>query len=119
VDTTAPTTQCVPTNNPSGGNIPGSYNPDGFYQLTATDLVDTAVDVYIRDAADPAVSFGPFPAGTKIKLVQAPGAQSRIKDGAGDIEYKVTLRGDALIIGVDNFGNVSNPAVCLVAPPPK
>ncbi|MBM0239205.1 hypothetical protein JNW88_22410 [Micromonospora sp. ATA32] len=62
VDTTAPTTGCVPTNNPSGGNIPGSYNPDGFYQLTATDLVDTAVDVYIRDATDPAVSFGPFPA---------------------------------------------------------
>ncbi|MGW5667717.1 VWA domain-containing protein [Micromonospora sp. NPDC003776] len=118
VDTTAPTTRCVPTNNPSGDNTPGSYNPDGFYQLTATDIVDTAVDVYISDAADPSVKFGPFPAGTKIKLVQAPGAQSRVKDGTGDIDYKVTLRGDAVITGVDDAGNTST-ATCLVAPPPK
>ncbi|MEU2615426.1 VWA domain-containing protein [Micromonospora sp. NPDC007271] len=118
VDTTAPTTRCVPTNNPSGGNVPGSYNPDGFYQLTATDVVDTTVDVYIGDAADPTVRFGPFPAGTKIKLVQAPGAQSRVKDGTGDIDYKVTLRGDAVITGVDDAGNRST-ATCLVAPPPK
>ncbi|MFC0032108.1 VWA domain-containing protein [Micromonospora chaiyaphumensis] len=118
VDTTAPVTRCVPTNNPSGGNVPGSYNPDGFYQLTATDIVDTAVVVYIGDAADPSVRFGPFPAGTKIKLVQAPGAQSRVKDGTGDIDYKVTLRGDAIITGVDDSGNTST-ATCLVAPPPK
>ncbi|MGK5522964.1 VWA domain-containing protein [Micromonospora sp. URMC 107] len=119
VDTTAPATACVPTNNPSGGNVPGSYNPDGFYELTSTDVVDTAVQVFIGDAADPSVRFGPFPAGTKIKLVQAPGAQSRVKDGTGDIDYKVTLRGDALIVGVDDAGNASSPAVCLVAPPPK
>ncbi|MGS2615833.1 VWA domain-containing protein [Micromonospora sp. LZ34] len=119
VDTTAPTTGCVPTNNPSGDNTPGSYNPDGFYQLTATDIVDTTVEVFIADAADPSVRFGPFPADTKIKLVQAPGAQSRVKDGTGDIDYKVTLRGDALIVGVDDAGNTSTAAVCLVAPPPK
>ncbi|MFI7427942.1 VWA domain-containing protein [Micromonospora sp. NPDC049836] len=118
VDTTAPSTACVPTNNPGGDNEPGSYNPDGFYQLTATDVVDTRVDVFIGDAADPSVRFGPFPAGTKIKLVQAPGAQSRVKDGTGDIDYKVTLRGDAVITAVDNFGNAST-AICLVAPPPK
>ncbi|MEU8300551.1 VWA domain-containing protein [Micromonospora sp. NPDC048909] len=119
VDTTAPSTGCVPTNNPSGGNTPGSYNPDGFYELTATDIVDTAVAVYIADGAAPSVRFGPFVAGTKIKLVQAPGGQSRVKDGTGDIDYKVTLRGDALITGVDDAGNVSTAAVCLVAPPPK
>ncbi|MEV4490382.1 VWA domain-containing protein [Micromonospora coxensis] len=118
VDTTAPVTQCVPTNNPSGDNTPGSYNPDGFYQLTSTDIVDTAVEVFIGDAADPSVKFGPFPAGTKIKLVQAPGAQSKVKDGTGDIDYKVTLRGDAIITGVDDSGNTST-ATCLVAPPPK
>ncbi|MBQ0895990.1 HYR domain-containing protein, partial [Micromonospora sp. U56] len=118
VDTTAPATACVPTNNASGGNIPGSYNPDGFYQLTSTDIVDTAVDVHIGDSADPTVRFGPFPAGTKIKLVQAPGAQFRVKDGAGDVDYKVTLRGDAVITGVDDVGN-SSTAICLVAPPPK
>ncbi|MFI7576944.1 VWA domain-containing protein [Micromonospora sp. NPDC049497] len=119
VDTTAPTTACVPTNNPSGDNTPGSYNPDGFYELTSTDVVDTAVEVFISDSTDPSVRFGPFPAGTKIKLVQAPGAQSKVKDGTGDIDYKVTLNGDALITGVDDAGNVSTPAVCLVAPPPK
>lgn len=119
VDTTPPVSVCTPTNNPSGDNEPGSYNPDGFYQISSTDIVDTAVDIYIRDAADPSVNFGPFPSGTKIKLVQAPGAQSKVKDGTGDIDYKVTLRGDALIVGVDNFNNVSAPAVCLVAPPPK
>ncbi|MFG1954358.1 VWA domain-containing protein [Micromonospora sp. NPDC048830] len=118
VDTTAPTTRCVPTNNPSGDNTPGSYNPDGFYELTATDVVDTDVEVYIGDAADPSVTFGPFPAGTKIKLVQAPGAQSRVRDGTGDVDYKVTLRGDAVITGVDDSGNRST-ATCLVAPPPK
>ncbi|MEH0938511.1 VWA domain-containing protein [Micromonospora psammae] len=118
VDTTAPVTGCVPTNNPSGGNVPGSYNPDGFYELTSTDVVDTAVAVWIGDSADPSVKFGPFPAGTKIKLVQAPGAQSKVKDGTGDIDYKVTLRGDAVITGVDDFGN-SSTATCLVAPPPK
>jgi hypothetical protein len=119
VDTTPPVAVCTPTNNPSGDNTPGSYNPDGFYQISATDIVDTAVDIFIRDAADPSVSFGPFPTGTKIKLVQAPGAQSKIKDGSGDIDYKVTLRGDALIVGIDNFNNASTPAVCRVAPPPK
>lgn len=118
VDTTAPTTLCVPTNNPSGDNTPGSYNPDGFYQLRSTDIVDTKVDVFVGDTADPSVRFGPFPADTKIKLVQAPGAQSRVKDGTGDIDYKVTLRGDAVITGVDDFGN-SSTATCLVAPPPK
>jgi hypothetical protein len=31
----------------------------------------------------------------------------------------VTLRGDARIVGIDNFNNASAPATCLVAPPPK
>jgi hypothetical protein len=119
VDTTPPVAGCTETNNPSGGNTPGSKNPDGFYQISATDIVDTAVDVFIRDTADPSVNFGPFPSGTKIKLVQAPGAKPNVKDGAGDIRYKVTLRGDARIVGIDNFNNASAPATCLVAPPPK
>jgi hypothetical protein len=119
VDTTPPVAGCAETNNPSGGNTPGSKNPDGFYQISATDIVDTAVDVFIRDTADSSVNFGPFPSGTKIKLVQAPGATPNVKDGAGDIKYKVTLRGDAKIVGIDNFNNPSAPATCLVAPPPK
>lgn len=117
-DVTAPAVGCVPTSNPSGGNTPGSDNPDGFYELTATDVVDSAVEVFIGDTGDPSVGFGPFPAGTRIKLVQAPGARPRISDGAGDIDYRVTVRGDAVITGVDDSGNAST-VTCLVAPPPK
>jgi hypothetical protein len=72
-----------------------------------------------RPDSDASVNFGPFPSGTKIKLVQAPGGKPNIKPGAGDIDYKVTLRGDAKIVGIDNFNNVSAPALCLVPPAPK
>jgi hypothetical protein len=118
VDTTPPAPACKPTTNPSGGNVPPSNNKDGFYQISATDLVDTAVEVFIRDTADPSVNFGPFPSGTKIKLVQAPGATPNVKPGTGVIDYKVTLRGDALIVAKDDAGNVSASVTCLVPPPP-
>jgi Mg-chelatase subunit ChlD len=46
VDTTPPTATCSPTTNPSGKNVPkagtgtgsSGQNPDGFYELTATDV---------------------------------------------------------------------------------
>jgi len=117
VDTTPPTAACPPSVNPSGHQPPSS-NPDGFYLISATDLVDTDVAVFIRDTGDPSVNFGPFPAGTKIKLVQAPGSTPTIKPGTGDVNFKVTLRGDALVVGIDDFGNVSAPAACLVPPRP-
>ena len=118
VDTTPPVPACTPTNNP-GGHTPPSGNPDGFYQISATDIVDPAAEVFIRDSGDPSVNFGPFPSGTKIKLVQAPGATPTIKPGSGDIDFIVTLRGDALIVGVDDSSNVSAPVTCLVPPPPS
>jgi len=117
-DVTAPTATCVPTNNPSGKNIPGSSNPDGYYQVGATDNVDSNPKVYIRDTADASISFGPYAVGTKIKLVQAPGAVQNVKPGTGDINWKVTLRGDAIVVAVDASGNASAPITCRVAPPP-
>ncbi len=118
VDTTPPVVTCQPTNNPGGGNEPPAGNEDGFFVLTATDAVDPDPQVFVSDSASPAV-FGGFPSGTKVKLVQAPGATPNQKPGVGDIDWRITLKGDALVYGVDASGNQSAPVSCLVPPPPK
>jgi hypothetical protein len=118
VDTTPPVVTCTPTNNPSGGTVPPANNEDGFYLLSATDAVDPNPRVFVRDTASAAV-FGGFPRGTKIKLVQAPGAAPAQKPGAGDINWKITLKGDALVSAKDASGNESAPVRCNVPPPPK
>ena len=124
-DTTPPEAACSPTTNPSGNNIPpagdnpsSGQNPDGFYVLTASDAVDPDPEIFIHDSASSAV-FGPFPNGTKIKLTQAPGSTPDVKPGAGDIDWKIKLKGDALLFAVDDSGNESDPISCLVPPPPK
>jgi hypothetical protein len=117
VDTTAPATTCKPSGNPAG-NPPPSNNQDGFYVLKGTDLVDPHVKLYIRDTGDPTVKFGPYPSGTTIKLTQAPGAVPQVKPGVGDVDYKVRLRGDALIVGIDAGNNASAPVACFVPPKP-
>jgi hypothetical protein len=38
--------------------------------------------------------FGGFPSGTKIKLVQATDATPNQKPGVGDIDWRITLKGD-------------------------
>ncbi|MFJ8959493.1 VWA domain-containing protein [Lentzea sp. NPDC102401] len=118
VDTTPPVVTCTPTNNPSGGTVPPANNEDGFYELSATDAVDPNPQIYVRDTASSAV-FGSFPSGTKIKLVQAPGATPTQKPGTGDINWKITLKGDALVSAKDASGNESAPVRCNVPPPPK
>ena len=122
VDTTPPDVSCSETVNPAGGNVPGEgnphggQNPDGFFVLRATDAVDPNPDLYIRDSADPSVSFGPYPSGTTIKLRQAPGAIQSVSPGTGAIDYKVKLKGDARIFAVDSSGNEGGPASCNVPP---
>ncbi|ONI86729.1 hypothetical protein ALI22I_24235 [Saccharothrix sp. ALI-22-I] len=118
VDTTPPVVTCSPTNNPAGGTIPPADNEDGFFVLSATDAVDPNPQIFVADSASPAV-FGGFPTGTKIKLMQAPGATPTQKPGVGDIDWRITLNGDALVYGVDASGNQSTPVTCLVPPPPK
>ncbi|HEX2054221.1 MAG TPA: VWA domain-containing protein [Actinomycetota bacterium] len=125
VDTTPPAAACSPTTNPSGTNVPSAgnnpksgQNPDGFYVLTVSDAVDPNPTVTIADSGSSA-TFGPYPAGTKVKLIQAPGATPDVKPGAGDIDYQITLKGDALLTGTDSSGNVSAPLSCNVPPPPK
>ncbi|MFD1149650.1 vWA domain-containing protein [Saccharothrix hoggarensis] len=118
VDTTPPAVTCSPTNNPAGGTVPPAGNEDGFFVLTATDAVDPNPQLFVSDSASPAV-FGGFPSGTKIKLVQAPGATPNQKAGVGDIDWRITLNGDALVHAVDASGNQSAPVSCLVPPAPK
>lgn len=123
-DTTPPVVTCTPTTNPSGGNVPpagnnpkSGQNPDGFYLLSATDAVDPNPLVRVSDTGSSFVA-GPYPNGTKIKLIQAPGATPNAKPGAGVIDWQITLKGDATVTATDSSGNTSTVA-CKVPPPPK
>ncbi len=122
VDTTPPTVQCPAGPNPSGKVVPGNpnagQNPDGFYELVASDAVDPDPSIYLADTGSSAV-FGPFPSGTFIKLTQAPGATPGQKPGPGVIDFHITINGDGSVTATDASGNVSAPISCNVAPPPK
>jgi hypothetical protein len=125
-DSTPPAAACTPTTNPSGQKVPpagepkgnSGQNPDGFYELTATDNVDDGSQVFLADSGSSAV-FGPFASGVKIKLTQAPGATPGQKPGPGVIDWHITINGDAIVFAVDASGNVSARVSCLVPPPPR
>ena len=124
VDTTPPVVACQPTTNPSGNNIPpagenpkSGQNPDGFYILLARDLVDPNPDITVSDTGSSFVA-GPYASGTKIKLTQAPGAKPNAKPGPGEIDWHITLKGDAVVTATDASGNSAS-VRCLVPPPPK
>ena len=115
VDTTPPTAGCPEGPNP-GGHVPGSHNPDGFFLLTATDIVDGSPQVYLRDT-DSGTVWGPFTSGQKIKYTEN-GAAPSIRTMPGDI-LKITGNGDAEVFATDFSGNASAPVACLVPAPPK
>jgi hypothetical protein len=124
-DVTPPTATCEETTNPSGKHVPtaganpkSGQNPDGFYVLSASDNVTASPTIFVRDNGSSFVA-GPYAPGTTIKLVQAPGATPNVKPGAGVIDWKITLNGDAIVTAVDASGNVSAAATCKVPPPPK
>jgi hypothetical protein len=117
VDTTAPTASCIETNNPSGTNVPtagpnagnSGQNPDGFYQLLATDEVsNVGITVY---------GFAVAP-GAKVKYTQAPGSDPSIKAGPGDIDWHIKGPGELVFTATDQSGNKTT-VTCLVPPPPK
>jgi hypothetical protein len=122
LDVTAPEVSCTQTTNPAGRNVPpaggrpGRQNPDGFYLLSASDNVDEDLDIFLIDDASGTV-FGPFEDGTRIKLVQAPGATPRIRPGVGVIDWKIRIQGDAILSVTDAAGNLAEVS-CLVPPPP-
>ena len=128
LDVTAPEANCLPTTNPGGKNVPpagdnpkAGQNPDGFYELTATDNVDPDPEVFLVDLGSGTV-FGPFDSGVRIKYTQAPGAtpsQKPIGGPGSAVQWHITGQGDAAVFAVDDAGNVSDRVLCLVPPPPK
>jgi hypothetical protein len=133
-DTTAPVAACRETTNPSGKNVPRSgptagnsgQNPDGFYELLASDNVDPDPDIFVVDKGTDGTfgtaddtTFGPFSSGTKIKYTEANGATPGQKPGAGDIDWRINGRGDFGVYAVDASGNVGDHVQCHVPPPPK
>lgn len=125
-DTTPPVTQCVASVNPAGtipaapGHGGQAQNPDGFYQLLATDDIWPAVSLntFVVDTGTGTV-FGPFPVGTDIKYTEANGAQPSQKPGSGQVEWNLKGQGDAAVYAVDGSGNHSSSVSCLVPQPPK
>ena len=115
VDTTAPAVGCPEGPNP-GGHVPSSHNPDGFYDLVATDVVDTAPQVFLRDTGSGTV-WGPFASGQHIKYTEN-NAKPSIKTMPGGI-LKITGTGDAEVFATDFSGNTSAPVACRVPPPPS
>jgi hypothetical protein len=122
VDTTPPTVTCVQSVNPSGKNVPAAgdnpksgQNPDGFYQVGATDVCTLASAVTITLGS---VTLGQ---GETIKITQSPG-QSGVtlvnEMGQLAIKHFRVGPGDAVITATDAAGNVATVS-CLVPPPPK
>jgi hypothetical protein len=52
-------------------------------------------------------------------LTQARGAAPSQKPGAGVIDWKIKLKGDAALFFEDASGNASGPVFCRVPPPPE
>ena len=117
IDTTAPVATCGEGWNPAG-HVPRAQNEDGFFLLGATDAVDPDLELFIVDTGSGTI-FGPFPSGTNIKYVQAPGATPSQSPGPGLVDWRIKGTGDAQLIAVDGSGNVSEAVDCLVPPPPK
>lgn len=125
-DTTPPVARCVQGPNPDGStpSAPGGggqgQNQDGYYRLLATDDVwpDEDLEVRVKDGGS-TTTFGPFPAGTDVKWVQANGATPSQKPGDGAVEWTLKGRGDAVLTAVDGSGNVSAPVTCRVPSAPQ
>ena len=132
VDTTPPVPQCTEGVNPDGqtpkapGNGGQGQNQDGFYRLLADDLVDPDPDVFVVDTGTDSVFgtaddfvFGPFANLANIKYTEANGADPSIKPASGAVDWRIKGQGDAAVYAVDFSGNASDPAFCLVPPPPQ
>lgn len=121
---------CLPTVNPHGQTepqAPGSgMNEDGFYIFGTLRSSDGGM-VSIRDDASGMV-FGPFEDGTRIKWVEANGAEPSITEMGGNsgkgkgqaltVDYQIKAQGDAQSFFVDEKG-VEVSVTCLVPPFPK
>jgi hypothetical protein len=135
-DITPPCVACREWVNPHGNKVPpagwttepgtnpnSGRNPDGFYQLGVWDNCDEDPMIFVSDLST-SVVFGPFPHGTVVKITEDPDATPECKKigssrgRAGAVAHHIILQTDAIIWGVDDYGNVST-VLCLVPPPPK
>lgn len=114
-DVTAPTVACGPGVNPDGSPVPG-YKTAGFYRLVASDNLP-GVTVTVSDTGSSA-SFGPYAAGTYVKLTQAPGATPTAVPFSGAVAWQITLKGDARVTATDAAGNTAS-VICTVPPKKK
>lgn len=114
-DITPPTAKCGPGVNPAGHTPPG-YARAGFYSLIAHDNLP-GVMVTVTDPVSGAV-FGPYAPGTMIHLTQAPGATPTATAGPGQVDWRITLQGDALVTATDAIGNTTS-VTCSVPPDRK
>lgn len=112
-DITAPVVACEQGPNPAGKH-PRGGNADGFFMVTASDNVDDAVDVWVDDTGSDAL-FGPYATGTTFKITQAPGASPKATPFVGAVDWKLKLKGDAMMTATDAAGNTST-ALCEVPP---
>ena len=124
---------CVETENPNGDKKPTApanggqgQNQDGFYVIGST----SGEAVFVLDDGSGS-AFGPLATGTEIKYtenidavpsLQAMGANNASgnngRNRGNDTDFHIIGNGDALVVYVDGFGNVTT-TPCLVPPPPK
>lgn len=129
-DTEATFVECMPTTNPAGGKIPpagtnpkSGQNPDGFYQLVATDNCDATagLQIFIKDSAQGPCGgtfmAGPYKPGDKVKLTQS-GGQTSVKPMAGVIIAHINTRNDPVLVLTDSAGNITC-HLCLLPKWPK
>ena len=124
IDSSAPVSSCNETVNPSGNNVPkaganagqSGQNPDGFYVADASDAGSGLASLVLRDMVSGLeVSLT---VGDTFKLTQAPGVEPNVKQGVGDLDWKIQFNGDAELVAGDVAGNVTV-ATCLVPQPAK
>ena len=112
-DVTPPVVSCEQGPNPAG-QMPMGGNPDGFFELVATDNVDGDLDVTLADSGSSWTS-GPYAPGTTFKITQAPGTAPKIVAFTGAVDWKVRIKGDLLVSATDAAGNTTT-AICDVPP---
>ena len=90
--------------------MPASHNQDGFFELDANDIVDTAPQVFVRDAGSGTVW------GSVLRRAadQVHGEQRQAVDQDDDAgrDLKITGTGDAEVFATDFSGNTSAPVAC-------
>jgi hypothetical protein len=123
LDTDAPVAACQPACNPSGKNVPGAHgnhkngqNPNGFYQLLATDNCDPNPVLFVQDSHTGYI-FGPFQSGDVLKITQS--HHDKTVPAPPRIAAHIHLVGDAVVYAVDASGNVGAAVSCLVSKPHK